>query len=332
MNNHMDYRKLGRTGLKVSEFCLGTMTFRWTSTEEQSLQVLDRAWEAGINFIDTADVYSRWAEGNPGGVAEEIIGKWLKDKPRDQIVIATKARGRMWDGPNGEGLSRQHIMIAVEASLRRLGIEAIDLYQVHSPDMDTPLDETLRALDDLVRQGKVRYIGASNYRAWLLMKAIGVSDKLSLARFDSIQPHYHLLNRAEVEPELAALCLDQGVGMIPYSPLAGGFLTGKYTRENTAPEGTRGAGTGRMNRYANDKGWAVLDTLREMGAARGKTMAQMALGWLLTLPFMTSPIVGANTVEQLDESLGAVGLRLDEAEMTRLDEVTGQDRNWFGRS
>src|SRR5579864_8838918 len=227
----MDYRKLGRTGLKVSELCLGTMTFRWTSTEAESMQVLDRAWDAGINFIDTADVYSRWAEGNPGGVAEEIIGRWLKNKPRDQIVIATKVRGRMWPGPNGEGLSRQHIMKAIDDSLKRLQIDSIDLYQTHSPDGDTPLDETLRALDDLVHSGKVRYIGASNHAAWLLTKSLWISDKHDLARYDCIQPHYHLLNRAEVEPDLAAVCLDQGIGMIPYSPLAGGFLTGKYTRE-----------------------------------------------------------------------------------------------------
>ncbi len=326
----MEYRKLGRTGLKVSELCLGTMTFRWTSTEEQSLQVLDRAWEAGINFIDTADVYSRWAEGNPGGVAEEIIGKWLKSKPRDQVIIATKARGRMWEGSNGEGLSRQHLMIAVEHSLRRLGVEAIDLYQTHSPDWDTPLDETLRALDDLVHQGKVRYIGASNHRAWLLTKALWTSDKLGLARYDSIQPHYHLLNRAEVEPELAALCLDQGVGMIPYSPLAGGFLTGKYTREGS-PEKARGNDNDRMKRYTTDQGFAVIDALREIGQSHNKTIAQTALAWLQTLPFMTSPIIGANTVEQLNESLGAVGYRLSEDEMKRFDDLTGVNRNWFGR-
>ena len=326
----MEYRKLGRTGLKVSELCLGTMTFRWTSTEAESLQVLDRAWDAGINFIDTADVYSRWAEGNPGGVAEEIIGRWLKTKPRDQMVIATKVRGRMWPGPNGEGLSRQHITMAVEASLKRLQIETIDLYQTHSPDWDTPLDETLRALDDLVHSGKVRYLGASNHPAWLLAKSLWVSDKHDLARYDCIQPHYHLLNRPDVEPDLAAVCLDQGIGMIPYSPLAGGFLTGKYTREGD-PDKARGVGNDRMARYKTDKGFTLVDTLHEMGQARGKTIAQMALGWLLTQPFVTSPIVGANNVQQLDESLGAVGLRLTEDEMKRLDEVTGTNRNWFRR-
>lgn len=322
----MEYRKLGRTGLKVSELCLGTMTFRWTSSEEDSMQVMDRFWEAGGNFLDTADVYSRWAEGNPGGVAEEIIGKWLKTKPRDQIIIATKTRGRMWPGPNGEGLSRHHIMISVEASLRRLGVEAIDLYQVHWPDWETPLEETLRALDDLVKAGKVRYLGASNYRAWNLMKALWVSDKHGLARFDSIQPHFHLLNRPEVEPDLAAVCVDQGVGMIPYSPLAGGFLTGKYTREGDPAKG-RGVGPDRMKAYKTKTGWAVLDALAAMGKAREKTIAQMALGWMLTLPYVTSPIIGANTVQQLDELLGAAGMRLKEAEMARLDKVTGHSRD-----
>lgn len=323
----MEYRKLGRTGLKVSELCLGTMTFRWTSTEEESLAVLDRAFDAGINFIDTADVYSRWAEGNAGGVAEEIIGKWLQSKPRDQLVIATKVRGRMWEGPNGEGLSRQHIMLGVEHSLRRLQVETIDLYQVHAPDWDTPLDETLHALDDLVRQGKVRYIGASNYKAWLLMKALWVSDQHGYARFDSIQPHFHLLNRREVEPQLAAVALDQGVGVIPYSPLAGGFLTGKYTRDHI-PENSRAA-AGRLQRYMNDDGFALLDALHEMGQKREKSVLQIALGWMQTLPFITSPIIGANRVEQLEESLGAVGLRLDEDEMQHLDDLTGVQRNYF---
>ncbi|NLF75577.1 MAG: aldo/keto reductase [Chloroflexi bacterium] len=326
----MEYRKLGRTGLKVSELCLGTMTFRWTATEQQSFRVLDRAWEAGINFIDTADVYSRWAPGNPGGVAERIIGRWLRTRPRDQIVIATKVRARMWDGPNGEGLSRQHIMRAVEDSLRRLNTDYIDLYQTHSPDWDTPLDETLRALDDLVRAGKVRYIGASNHASWLLTKALWISDRHNLARYDSIQPHYNLIHRREVEPDLAALCLDQGIGMIPYSPLAGGFLTGKYTRDHV-PEGSRGMTSENVKSRMTEQNFQVLDALRAMGEARGKTPAQMALGWLQTQPFVTAPIVGANTVEQLEESLGAVGLRLEEEEMGRLDELTGVDRNWFRR-
>lgn len=316
----MDYRKLGRTGLKVSEFCLGTMTFRWTCDEAESFKIMDTAWEAGVNFLDTADIYSFWA--NSVGVAEEVIGKWLKTKPRDQMVIATKVRGKMGEGANAEGLSRQHIMTSVEGSLRRLQTEMIDLYQVHWPDWDTPLEETLRALDDLISAGKVRYIGASNYRAWHLMKTLWVSDTYHYARFDCIQPHYHLLNRQEVEPELAAVCVDQQIGMIPYSPLAAGFLTGKYTRDNV-PDTERKAG----KNYMNEKGFAVVDALREMGEKRDKTISQMALGWILTMPFVTAPIVGASSAEQLKDSLGAVGLRLSEEEMQRLDEVTGVSRD-----
>ena len=326
----MEYRRLGRTGLKVSALCLGTMTFRWTCTEQQAYRVLDHAWAAGINFIDTADVYSFWAPGNAGGVAERIIGKWLRSKPRPQVVVATKVRGRMWAGPNGEGLSRQHIMTAVEDSLRRLQTDYIDLYQTHWPDWDTPLEETLRALDDLVTSGKVRYIGASNHAAWLLTRTLWLSDKHGLARYESIQPHYNLLNRAEVEPDLAALCLDQGVGMIPYSPLAGGFLTGKYSRDHI-PAGSRGAQNERIAAYRTEQNFRIIDALREMAAERGATVSQMALAWQLTQPFITAPIVGANNVRQLDESLGAVQFRLTEEEMKRLDDLTGVDRNWFRR-
>jgi aryl-alcohol dehydrogenase-like predicted oxidoreductase len=236
----------------------------------------------------------------------------------------------MWDGPTGEGLSRQHIMVAVEDSLRRLQTDYIDLYQTHAPDWDTPIDETLRALDDLVTAGKVRYIGASNHRAWLLMKALWTSERLNIARYECIQPHYHLLNRAEVEPELAAVCIDQQIAMIPYSPLAGGFLTGKYQR-GADPTTGRGAPNGndhdRMKKYKTHMGWATLDALRDLGKARDKSILQMALGWQLSLPWVTSPIIGANTVQQLDESLGALGLRLGDAEMARLDEVTHMTRN-----
>jgi len=261
----MEYRKLGRTGLKVSALCLGTMTFRWTSTEQQALRVLDRAYEAGINFIDTADVYSNWAPGNPGGVAERIIGKWLKTKLRHTVVIATKVRGRMWAGPNGEGLSRQHIMLAVEDSLRRLGVETIDLYQTHHPYWDTPLDETLRALDDLVCAGKVRYIGASNYAPGKLMKAIMISQQHGWARFDCLQPEYSLLVRS-TEWELLPLCQEEGIGVIAWSPLAGGWLTGKYHRGAPPPPDSR---VGRADRWddlpeqrENELTWRTIDVLR----------------------------------------------------------------------
>ncbi len=239
----MDYRNLGRTGLKVSELCLGTMQWGWTADEETSFEVMDAFVEAGGNFIDTADVYSRWVEGNPGGVSETIIGRWMKARGnRRQIVLATKVRGRMWDGPNGEGLSRGHIMAAVEDSLRRLDTDTIDLYQTHLYDADTPIDETMRALDDLVHQGKVRYVGCSNYPAWRLAKALWASDKQGLARYDSIQPHYSLVHRAEFERGLKALCEEENIGVIPYSPLAGGFLTGKYRRDQPWPDSARADG------------------------------------------------------------------------------------------
>ena len=200
----MEYRILGRTGLRVSELCLGTMTFRWTSTEQEAIEVMDAAHAAGINFFDTADVYSRWAPGNPGGVAEEIIGKWMTTRKvsRSSLILATKARGRMWEGPDGEGLSRKHIMRAVQDSLRRLRTDYIDLYQSHSPDENTPQEETLRAFDDLVKQGKVRYIGCSNFKADQLREALAVSAKFHLARYDTLQPHYNLIWRQEFEAAL----------------------------------------------------------------------------------------------------------------------------------
>jgi len=236
----MKYKKFGNTGLEVSVICLGTMQFGWSTDEKTSFKILDKFFEEGGNFIDTADVYSRWVEGNPGGVSERIIGKWMKSRNvREGIVLATKVRGRMWEGPNGEGLSRKHIMKAVEDSLRRLQTDYIDLYQVHWPDWDTPLEETLRALDDLVRDGKVRYIGASNYPAWYLTKALWISDKYGLHRFESIQPQYSLVYREEFEKELMPLAEDQKLAVIPYSPLAGGFLTGKYKRNRPLPPSPR---------------------------------------------------------------------------------------------
>ncbi|GAB4470430.1 MAG: aldo/keto reductase [Anaerolineae bacterium] len=316
----MEYRRLGRTGLKVSELCLGTMTFGWGADEDTSLAILDRAFDAGINFIDTADIYSNWAEGNDGGVAEAIIGRWMKRVPRHRVVVATKVRGRMWDGPNGEGLSRQHIMQAVEDSLRRLDTEYIDLYQVHWPDDETPLEETLRALDDLIRQGKVRYIGCSNYPAWLLMKSLWVSDINGLARFESLQPHYNLVHRAEFERELKAVCEDQRIGVIPYSPLAGGFLTGKYRRGAAPPAGSRGEGSLRIQSYMTEPNFALIDTMEMVGRSHDKSIAQVALAWQTSQPVITSAIIGARSIEQLNESLGAVGFRLSAEEMAILNE------------
>ncbi len=319
----MEYRRLGRTGLKVSELCFGTMTFRWTSTEEESCQVLDAAYAAGINFIDTADVYSRWAPGNPGGVAETVIGNWLKDKPRAELVIATKVRGQMGNGPNDQGLSREHIMNAVEASLRRLQTDYIDLYQAHSPDAETPLEETLRAFDDLVHQGKVRYLGCSNYPAWQVALSLGLSEKYQLARYDSVQPHYNLIWRGEFERELMPLCAHAGIGVIPYSPLQAGFLTGKYKRSQPIPKGSRGERNERIQAWLQDeRALNLLDQLAEVARARDWTMTQTALAWLLSTPVVTSAIVGADNVTQLNDSLAAAGKRLTPEEKKVLDDAS----------
>ena len=316
----MNYRRLGRTGLKVSELCLGTMQWGWTANEEESFTVMDAFVEAGGNFLDTADVYSRWVEGNPGGVSEEIIGRWLKARGnRQAVVVATKARGRMWDGPNGEGLSRGHLVRACEDSLRRLGTDYIDLYQTHSDDRETPLDETLRALDDLVHAGKVRYVGCSNYQAWRLAGALWTSEKHRLVRFDSIQPHYNLAHRAEFERELLPLCNDQGVGIIPYSPLAGGFLTGKYRRDSV-PDSKRAEGI--KQRYFNDRGFAIVDALDTVAQAHGSTPTAVALAWLLAQPGMTAPIIGANSPEQLQASLAAGDLKLTAEEVAALNDAS----------
>jgi len=316
----MDYRNLGRTGLKVSELCLGTMQWGWTASEAAAVEVMDAFVAAGGNFVDTADVYSRWAEGNPGGVSEEIIGRWMKSRGnRDQIVLATKVRGRMWDGPNGEGLSRVHIVKACEDSLRRLQTDYIDLYQTHFFDADTPIEETMETLDLLVRQGKVRYVGCSNYPAWRLTHALWASDKNNWVRYDSLQPHYNLVHRGEFERELRDVCTHFGLGVIPYSPLAGGFLTGKYRRGGAA-ESARAESV--RNRYMNDKGFAVLDALDDLAAARNATVLQVALAWQLHLDYVTAPIIGANTVEQLEESLAACGVDLSSDEMARLTQVS----------
>lgn len=311
----MRYRNLGRTGVKVSELCLGTMTFGWTADETTSHAIMDHAWEAGMNFFDTADIYSNWAENSYAGKSEEIIGRWLAHKGRDQLVIATKVRGSVGDGPNDSGLGRKHIMDGVDNSLRRLGTDYIDLYQTHWPDLETPLEETLETLNDLVRAGKVRYIGCSNHPAWYLTKALWLSDKHNWARYDTLQPHYNLVNRAEVERELKSLCQDQGIGVIPYSPLAGGFLTGKYHWGQDAPQGSRGAQSKPIQKYmANERNWELLRKLEETGKRYDKSVGQVALAWLRDEPVVTAPIIGANTVEQLQDTLGVVGFSLTDEE------------------
>ena len=313
-------RKMGRTGLKVAAFCLGGNTFGWTTDHAESEAVLDAYVEAGGNFIDTADVYSRWAPGHVGGESETVLGRWMADRgTRHDLVIATKVAAAMGEGPNEVGLSRAHIMAAVEDSLRRLRTDYIDLYQAHWDDRDTPLDETLRAFDDLVAEGKVRYLGASNYAAWRLMEALWTSDRLGAARYDCLQPKYNLVMRDEYERELEPLCRAHEIGVITYSSLGSGFLSGKYRRGRELPGSARASGV--QQRYMTDRGFAVLDALDEVTAATGATVAQVALAWIAHRPGITAPIASATSPEQLAELLGALELKLDEAALARLDEA-----------
>jgi aryl-alcohol dehydrogenase-like predicted oxidoreductase len=315
----MDYRRLGNSGLKVAPLCLGTMQFGWTSDEPAAFQVMDAYFEAGGNFIDTADIYSAWVEGNPGGVSESIIGRWLKERGnRIQIVLATKFNGKMYPGPNGGGVSRGHVMKAVEDSLKRLQTDYIDLYQTHWPNLDVPQEETLRALDDLVKAGKVRYLGCSNESAWRLTKALWISDKYNLNRFISSQPPYSLVRRADFEREHEAVCLDQGIGVIPYSPLQGGFLTGKYRREAT-PDSARAEG---LKKYFTEKNFLLIDLLEEHGKVHNASVAQMALAWMLQRPAITSPIIGANSVEQLNDILGSLEVKLTQEDVEAIDQAS----------
>jgi aryl-alcohol dehydrogenase-like predicted oxidoreductase len=317
----MRMRKLGRTGLRVAALCLGGNTFGWTTDQKASEAVLDAYLEAGGNFIDTADVYSRWAPGNRGGESETVLGTWMKARGnRHAVVMATKVMGPMGPGPNDTGLSRQHIVEAVEASLRRLGTDYIDLYQAHWDDRDTPLDETLRAFDDLVRQGKVRYIGASNYHAWRLTRALWESDRRGHVRYESIQPKYNLVFRDEYERELEPLCLEQGLGVIPYSSLGSGFLSGKYRRGGELPRTARAGGV--QQTYMTDRGFAVLEAIDTVAAAAGATPAQVALSWLAHRPGITAPIASATSRAQLAELLGGIELELDAEARATLDRAS----------
>ncbi len=318
----MDYAHLGRTGLQVSRLCLGTMNFGWSADEPTSHRIMDAALDAGITFFDTADIYSRWVPDNPGGVSETMIGNWLKTKDRRQVIIATKARGRMWDGANGEGLSRHHLLQAAEDSLRRLQTDYIDLYQMHWYDEATPIEETLAALDTLVQSGKVRYIGVSNYPAWRLMQALWASDVHQLARFDALQPNYSLFHRREFETELAEVCTTYGIGVIPYSPLAAGFATGKYRRDDRQADTTRSESGLIKKLIDNVQAYDALDVLREIAHGYSVPVAQIALAWLLAKPGITAPIIGARTVEQLNDLVGATEVKLTADEITRIDNET----------
>jgi aryl-alcohol dehydrogenase-like predicted oxidoreductase len=310
----------GKTDLKVSNLCLGTMQFGWTAKEDASFNVMDAFVEAGGNFIDTADIYSTWAKDNPGGVAEEIIGRWVKARGnRDKLVVATKVRGQMWPGPDGEGLSRKHIERAVEDSLRRLQVETLDLYQTHWPDQNVPIEETLTVFGELVSAGKVRYIGLSNYPTGLMQEALDVAGQKSLPAFVSLQPHYNLVWREEYESNKMQFCDTNGIAVIPYSPLEGGFLTGKYKRGEPAPKSQRAYGA---KKFMNNDGFAVTETLAAIAAEKRVSSAAVALAWLLKRPAITAPIIGANSAAQLADLLPAGDLKLNDDDMSRLEKVS----------
>jgi aryl-alcohol dehydrogenase-like predicted oxidoreductase len=311
-------RRLGRTGLKVAALCLGGNTFGWTTDQQASEAVLDAYLDHGGNFIDTADVYSRWAPGNSGGESEAALGTWMQARGnRARVIIATKVMGPMGPGPNDSGLSRTHIMEGVEASLRRMKTDYIDLYQAHWDDRETPLDETLRAFDDLVRQGKVRYIGASNYAAWRLTRGLWESDRRGYVRYESLQPKYNLVFRDEYERELEPLCLEQQIGVIPYSTLGSGFLSGKYRAGQPLPATARAAGV--QKGYMTDRGFAVLEAIDKVVARTGATPAQVALSWLAHRPGITAPIASATSVGQLKELIAGIDLVLDPDARATLD-------------
>jgi len=313
----MRVRTLGRSGLRVSELCLGTMTFgmpEWGCDEAESRRLIDRFLDAGGNFIDTADLYA-------GTVSETICGGAIAGK-RTSVVLATKCTMPVGGGPNDRGASAKHIREACDASLRRLGTDYIDLYQIHAEDLWTPLEETLAALDGLVRQGKVLYVGVSNYRAYRLMKALAISDARGWARYVSFQPQYNLLVRT-VEREHFALCRDEGVGIITWSPLAAGMLTGKIPRGQRPPDTRLGQRDMEFYKlYFTERAYGIVDVLKECAAAIGCTPAQLAIAWQLRKPEVTSVILGARTLAQLDDNLGAAGVQVPAEVQRRLDEAS----------
>ena len=313
----MDYRSLGRTGVLVSPLCLGAMNFGGPTDEATSIEIIDRALEAGINFIDTANVYNH-------GESERIVGEALKQNGRrHEVVLATKVHGNMGDGPNEQGNSRYHIIQACEDSLRRLQTDHIDLYQLHRPSLTIPQDETLRAFDDLVRAGKVRYIGCSTHPAWMVMEALAISEKMNLARYVSEQPPYNLLDR-RIENELIPLAQKYGLAILPWSPLAGGILAGKYTLamidEDGYPEGSRAERSGEMFRSrVTREGVKVAARVQDMALERGMNAAQLATLWCKEQPGVTAPIIGPRTMQHLDDALSVLDQHLTEEDRARFD-------------
>lgn len=296
----MDYRRLGHTGLNVSCFCLGTMQWGWTADEPTSEAVMDAFVERGGNFLDTADFYSRWLPGHSGGESEEIIGRWLERRGnRHEMIIATKVSQPMGEHPNDRGLSRKHILEALEASLRRLRTDYLDLYLAHAFDAETPIEETLEALDDARRAGKIRYAGASNYPAWRFVEALWKAEMHHTLRFDCLEPHYNLVHRAEFERELQTICQQYQIAVLPYSPLANGFLTGKYSRGHMQATESARAGSVRQ-RYDREEAWRALAAVEQIAKETGSTPTTIALAWLLAQPVVTATILGTRSVPQLE--------------------------------
>jgi aryl-alcohol dehydrogenase-like predicted oxidoreductase len=323
----MQHVRFGRTGLQVSKICLGTMTFGLQCNEAASFSILDKAAQGGMTFIDTADVYPLGSTLELHGRTEEIVGKWLRGK-REQFILATKCSGKMGPLAWQQGTSRKHVMNAIDASLKRLGTDYVDLYQVHHPDANTPMDETLEAFDAVLRSGKTRYIGCSNHQAWRLARAIGRSEALGLHKFVSVQPRYSLLFRQN-ERELFPLCEEEGIAVIPYNPLAGGMLTGKHKRSAAPAEGRFTFGTAAKtytDRYWHDREFDTVDAFVEMAGEAGVEPATLAVAWVIANPVITAPIIGASKPEQLDAILAAAELRLDPALKAKLDELTHEFR------
>ena len=329
----MRYTRLGSTGLYVSELCLGTMTFGggdagiWSHIGRPPQEDVDglvrRSLEAGINFIDTANVYS-------AGRSEELTGQALRNLgvKRDDVVVATKVFGEMAAGPNGRGVSRYHVMEAAKASLRRLQLDHIDLYQIHGFDPATPIEEQLRALDTLVQQGHVRYIGVSNWAAWQIMKALGISERLGLARFASLQAYYTVAGR-DLERELVPMMQSEGVGLLVWSPLAGGLLSGKFSRQGSSEAGSRRT-TFDFPPVQMDRAWDVIDVMAPIAVAKGVSVAQIAIAWLLHQPVVTSVIIGAKRLAQLDDNVAAVDVRLSADELVAIDRVSALPSEYPG--
>ena len=314
----MDKRKLGNSGIEISPLVLGGNVFGWTVDEPTAFKLLDAFVSSGFNCIDTADTYSTWAPGNKGGESETIIGKWLKrNRNRDQIIIATKGGKEM--GPGKKGLSKSYIQSAVEASLRRLQTDYIDLYQSHADDPETPIEETLEAYEELIKQGKIRAIGASNYSADRLSKALQISRERGLPNYQSLQPLYNLYDRADFEKELEPVCLNERVGVINYSSLASGFLTGKYRSEKDLSKSPRGKG---IKKYLTPRGFRILDALDQVAKQYSSTKSKVALAWLMARPSVTAPIASATNLNQLNDIVESTKLKLDRSSIELLNQAS----------